>query len=83
MTRYEQGFMAKCAEYGVDGKTLLEKLAMGAPRINGAAGTYYEGDPSQAQATLNDVMRQKRRGIKVAPQYIDLLRRISTQHPQA
>ena len=83
MTRYEQGFMNKCAEYGVDGRVLLEKLAVGTPRISGAAGTYYEGDPSKAKATLNDVMRQKRRGVKVAPQYIDLLRRMSTQHPQA
>lgn len=27
MTRYEQGFIQKCAEYGVDGRALLEKLA--------------------------------------------------------
>ena len=27
MTRYEQGFLAKCAEYGVDGMALLEKKA--------------------------------------------------------
>jgi len=27
MTRYEQGFMNKCAEYGVDGRVFLEKTA--------------------------------------------------------
>ena len=27
MTPYEQGFMNKCAEYGVDGRELLKKLA--------------------------------------------------------
>lgn len=27
MTCYEQGFMNKCAEYGIDGQALLEKLA--------------------------------------------------------
>ena len=27
MTSYEQGFLTKCAEYGVDGRALLEKLA--------------------------------------------------------
>ena len=27
MTRYEQGFMNKCAEYGVDGRIFLEKTA--------------------------------------------------------
>lgn len=28
MTRYEQGFMNKCAEYGVDGRAFLEKNAL-------------------------------------------------------
>ena len=28
MTRYEQGFLTKCAEYGVDGRKLLEKIAL-------------------------------------------------------
>lgn len=28
MTRYEQGFMRKCAEYGVDGRRLLVKISM-------------------------------------------------------
>lgn len=27
MTRYEQGFMRKCAEYGVDGRIVLGKIA--------------------------------------------------------
>ena len=27
MTRYEHGFIQKCAEYGVDGRALLEKIA--------------------------------------------------------
>lgn len=27
MTRYEQGFIQKCAEYGIDGRALLEKRA--------------------------------------------------------
>lgn len=30
MTRYEQGFINKCAEYGVDGRTVLAKLAQAA-----------------------------------------------------
>jgi len=30
MTRYEQGFMNKCAEYGVDGRFLLSKIAQDA-----------------------------------------------------
>ena len=30
MTRYEQGFMNKCAEYGVDGRLVIQKLAQDA-----------------------------------------------------
>jgi len=29
MTRYEQGFMRKCAEYGVDGRGLLKQALLG------------------------------------------------------
>lgn len=25
MTRYEKGFLTKCAEYGIDGRYLLQK----------------------------------------------------------
>ena len=28
MTRYEQGFLTKCAEYGIDGRELLYKQAL-------------------------------------------------------
>lgn len=28
MTRYEQGFLTKCAEYGIDGRELLYKQAI-------------------------------------------------------
>lgn len=30
MTRYEQGFINKCAEYGVDGRVVLQKIAQDA-----------------------------------------------------
>lgn len=42
MTRYEVGFMKKCAEHGVDGRAVLAKLAQDAaqakPAGNGAPG---------------------------------------------
>lgn len=34
MTRYEHGFMNKCAEYGVDGKAFLNKTAFKVTPIN-------------------------------------------------
>ena len=42
MTPYEQGFLTKCAEYGVDGRELLEKLAYS----TGAAGFNEKYRPS-------------------------------------
>lgn len=51
MTRYEQGFTNKCAEYGVDGSAMLKQAATvsglgfnaGAGRIGGVAGGYTTG----------------------------------------
>ena len=33
MTRYEQGFLTKCAEYGIDGRDLLYKQAFKLPKL--------------------------------------------------
>lgn len=37
MTRYEQGFINKCAEYGIDGRVVLHKLAQEAAAAAPAA----------------------------------------------
>jgi hypothetical protein len=34
MTRYEQGFLTKCAEYGIDGRELLYKQALLGSSLN-------------------------------------------------
>jgi len=44
MTRYEQGFMNKCAEYGIDGKALLK-----------AAQTAEAPDAAAAQALADSL----------------------------
>lgn len=44
MTRYEQGFLTKCAEYGIDGRELLEKQAL----IGGLTGYYTQRDDKNA-----------------------------------
>ena len=43
MTRYEQGFLNKCAEYGVDGRSILYKRAGGGKLLAGTAGAGVGG----------------------------------------
>jgi hypothetical protein len=33
MTRYEKGFLTKCAEYGIDGRELLYKQVVKLPKL--------------------------------------------------
>jgi len=43
MTRYEKGFIEKCAEYGVDGNAVLEQMQKraGLERVLSAIGKFY------------------------------------------
>lgn len=43
MTRYEQGFMNKCAEYGVDGRVFLEKQAIPLQTMKSVASKLLKG----------------------------------------
>ena len=40
MTSYEQGFLTKCAEYGIDGRQLLEKRALDTATVIKAIKDY-------------------------------------------
>lgn len=45
MNRYEKGFITKCAEYGVDGRKLLEKMAQATNFTNNANYDRYTRNP--------------------------------------
>ena len=54
MTRYEQGFIQKCAEYGIDGRVLLEKKA--GPITSLLSSAIGKGVNSLAIASLGKPM---------------------------
>ena len=77
MTRYEQGFMNKCAEYGVDGRVFFEKQSddnggsVVGPAIGAAAGSAVGGAAASVPALaalwneefpIEKILRDSRRG---------------------
>lgn len=53
MTSYEQGFIDKCAEFGVDGETLLKD-----------AQTQYQGKPVTGNTVLQRMVNARKLGWK-------------------
>lgn len=58
MTRYEKGFIEKCAEYGIDGQSLLKSaMIIGGPTPpKGMLGSMVMGGPGQVKMPSFGVM---------------------------
>ena len=74
MTRYEQGFMSKCAEYGVDGRVLLKqaKLTPGnsAKFLNNVFNGKYKSVRHTVSGSQHSIYSNRIQRIK------DLLKRL-------
>lgn len=64
MTRYEKGFMNKCAEYGVDGRAFLEKQAIDFDLARRAASKFSSGkwSPDMARKLMARILKNPPKG---------------------
>lgn len=65
MTRYEKGFIEKCAEYGVDGVALLKQAALSQDELK-ELGQYRGLTGDNMDVRYKDYKRKKR-WMKLAP----------------
>ena len=85
MTRYEHGFITKCAEYGVDGRALLEKRAFGVGKPLKKMVDLFSGRTDQRILRLKATMLRRlnkawKAGDHLTPEITDLKLRLSGQH---